>query len=182
MPNAMILVGVPGCGKSTWINSHLDEELEVVISIDNILEGIAKEKGTTYNGVFRDHVNEATKLANAQAREAIAAKKNIIWDMTNTTAKSRARKLNMLTKDYVAWAIIFPTPSMEELERRLASRPGKTISKEVLDQMISRLEEPTFEEGFTYLRVVDHDWQKYARSDISAQTKAKIESPAEFVA
>jgi predicted kinase len=75
------------------------------------------------------------------------ARKDIIWDQTSTTIKSRARKFNML-HDYYAIAVVFKTPEPEELARRLASRPGKNIPEEVITQMINNWEEPSLEEGF----------------------------------
>jgi tRNA uridine 5-carbamoylmethylation protein Kti12 len=50
--------------------------------------------------------------------------------------------------DYYAIAVVFPTPDHAELQRRLASRPGKTIPEGVVEQMIAQYEEPTELEGF----------------------------------
>jgi hypothetical protein len=72
---------------------------------------------------------------------------NIIWDQTSTTIASRAKKFCMLP-EYYTIAVVFRTPEMEELNLRLANRPGKVIPLEVLDNMIANWEEPTLEEGF----------------------------------
>jgi predicted kinase len=79
--------------------------------------------------------------------EAREAGKDIIWDQTSTTVKSRARKFNMLP-DYEHIAVVFKTPEHKELMRRLMSRPGKTIPDHVVASMIASWEEPTVEEGF----------------------------------
>jgi hypothetical protein len=71
----------------------------------------------------------------------------IIWDQTSTTIASRARKFNMLP-DYEHIAVVFRTPEKAELDRRLASRPGKEIPQYVIEQMIDGWQEPTEEEGF----------------------------------
>ena len=44
---------------------------------------------------------------------------------------------------------MFATPEKAELERRLASRPGKEIPADVIEQMIDGFEMPTEDEGFT---------------------------------
>jgi predicted kinase len=71
----------------------------------------------------------------------------VIWDQTSTTVKSRARKFNMLP-DYEHIAIVFPTPDLDVLKQRLASRAGKEVPWEVVQGMIDNWEEPTEEEGF----------------------------------
>jgi tRNA uridine 5-carbamoylmethylation protein Kti12 len=43
---------------------------------------------------------------------------------------------------------VFKTPDPEELSRRLASRPGKIIPEEIVQDMINKFEMPTLEEGF----------------------------------
>jgi gluconate kinase len=85
-----------------------------------------------------------------QAREA---KKDIIWDQTSTTLKSRMRKFSMLPY-YEHIAVVFKTPEHKELMRRLFSRPGKEIPDHVIASMIASWEDPTLDEGFTEIRVV----------------------------
>jgi gluconate kinase len=56
--------------------------------------------------------------------------------------------LIMIPDRYEKIAIVFPTPDEDELQRRLASRPGKTIPEYILGPMIESLEYPEMDEGF----------------------------------
>ena len=141
------LVGVPASGKSTWIKSQ-DWAVDcVVVSTDEFVEDYAKEVGSTYSEVFDDYMPTAVKLMAEKVVRARAAGKDIIWDQTSTGVKARARKFNMLP-DYEHIAVVFKTPDKEELDRRLASRPGKNIPDHVMRSMIAHFEIPTGEEGF----------------------------------
>ena len=73
--------------------------------------------------------------------------KDIIWDQTSTTVKSRRNKFRSVP-DYDAIAVVFKTPPIDELNKRLASRPGKDIPDYVMRSMISGFQYPTLEEGF----------------------------------
>lgn len=141
------LVGVPGSGKSTWVDSQ-DWALTCArVSTDKWVEIYAKEVGKTYSEVFVDFMPTAVDL---MAKEVVVAReigRDIIWDQTSTTVKSRARKFNMLP-DYEHIAVVFKTPEHKELIRRLWGRPGKEIPDHVIASMISLWEEPTLEEGF----------------------------------
>jgi predicted kinase len=147
------LIGVPGSGKSTWIDTQ-DWALSCAkVSTDKWVEIYAKEVGRTYSEVFVDFMPTAVDL---MAKEVIAARemgRDIIWDQTSTTVKSRARKFNMLP-DYEHIAVVFRTPEHKELFRRLWSRPGKEIPEHVIASMIASWEEPSLDEGFTEIRVV----------------------------
>jgi predicted kinase len=147
------LIGVPGSGKSTWIDTQ-DWALSCAkVSTDKWVEIYAKEVGRTYSEVFVDFMPTAVDL---MAKEVIAARemgRDIIWDQTSTTVKSRARKFNMLP-DYEHIAVVFRTPEHKELFRRLWSRPGKDIPEHVIASMIASWEEPSLDEGFTEIRVV----------------------------
>jgi hypothetical protein len=68
-------------------------------------------------------------------------------DQTSTTIASRARKFKALP-DYEHIAIVFSTPDLEELKRRLSSRPGKEVPWAVVQGMIDNFEMPTEAEGF----------------------------------
>ena len=148
MPKCYQLIGVPGSGKSTWV-SNQDWMLGLtVVSTDPFVEDYARLQGKTYSEVFKDYMPTAVDL---MAKQVVFAREHghtIIWDQTSTTVASRARKFNMLP-DYEHIAVVFRTPNREELDRRLASRPGKVIPQSVVDQMIDGWEEPTEDEGFT---------------------------------
>jgi predicted kinase len=141
------LIGVPGSGKSTWVNTQ-DWALTCArISTDKWVEIYAKEVGKTYSEVFTDFMPTAVDL---MAKEVIAARemgRDIIWDQTSTTLASRTRKFNMLP-DYDHIAVVFRTPDHNELMRRLAGRPGKEIPDHVIASMIASFEMPSEDEGF----------------------------------
>ena len=147
MPKCYQLVGVPASGKSTWVETQEWAKDCVVVSTDEFVEDYAKECGSTYSEVFADYMPTAVKLMAEKVVRAREAGKDIIWDQTSTSVKSRTRKFRML-RDYEHIAVVFRTPSRDELDVRLSSRPGKHIPKNVVDSMIDNWEEPTLGEGF----------------------------------
>ena len=147
MPTLYVLIGVPGSGKSTWVNNQEWAKDCVYVSTDHHVEAHAAKLGKTYSEVFKDYMPWAVKLMANDVVEAREAGKDIIWDQTSTTVASRRKKFNMLP-DYRAIAVVFATPDARELARRLGSRPGKHIPNTVMRQMIDNFEMPTKEEGF----------------------------------
>lgn len=141
------LVGVPGAGKSTWILEQDWATDCVVVSTDEFVEAYAKEQGKTYNDVFDDYMSTAVDLMADKVVRARKAGKDIIWDQTSVSVKSRKRKFSML-RDYEHIAVVFATPKEDELTRRLNSRPGKSIPDFVMRSMIDNFEMPTEQEGF----------------------------------
>ena len=153
MPKCYQLIGVPGSGKTTWVNEQAWSINCAVVSTDKWVEIYAKEVGRTYSEVFNDFMPTAVDL---MAKEVVAARemnRDIIWDQTSTTVKSRARKFNMLP-NYEHIAVVFETPSRIELKRRLDSRPGKEIPEAVVEGMLASFEMPTEDEGFKEIQYV----------------------------
>ncbi len=147
MPKCYQLIGVPGSGKTTWINNQDWTVPCAIVSTDKWVEIYAKEVGKTYSQVFTDFMPTAVEL---MAKEVVLARemhRDIIWDQTSTTVKSRAKKFAMLP-DYEHIAVVFKAPEHKELMRRLMSRPGKEIPEDVIANMIANFEMPTEEEGF----------------------------------
>lgn len=147
MPKLYVLVGVPGSGKSTWISNQDWAKDCAIVSTDHHVEIYAKALGKTYTEVFEDYMPIAVKFMAQDVIDAREAGKDIIWDQTSTSLLSRKKKFKMLP-DYHAIAIVFKTPPEDELVKRLASRPGKTIPWNVITNMIDNFEMPTLEEGF----------------------------------
>lgn len=148
-PVLWMLIGVPCSGKSTWVNHQTTDNDNIhIASTDNLIEAAAKLQGKTYNEVFHDTIKSADKAMYQCIAAAVQDNMDIIWDQTNITRKSRAKKLIMIPDHYEKIAVVFSTPEEDELQRRLASRPGKTIPSHVIDGMIEMMEFPQMDEGF----------------------------------
>jgi len=147
MPKCYQLIGVPGSGKSTWVAHQEWADKCAYISTDTWVEDYARDMGKTYNEVFKEYMPEAIDMMINDVVKARAMDKDIIWDQTSTTVKSRKKKFNMLP-GYEHIAVVFRTPESEELAKRLASRPGKNIPDYVVRTMIDGFEMPTLAEGF----------------------------------
>jgi predicted kinase len=147
MPKCYQLIGVPGSGKSTWIKNQTWTLGMHIASTDNFVEDYAKAQGKTYSEVFDEYMPIAV---NMMAEQVVFCRNNnldLIWDQTSVSIKSRKRKFSMLP-DYEHIAIVFRTPEKEELDRRLANRPGKNIPDHVMRSMIENFDMPTEAEGF----------------------------------
>lgn len=154
MPKCTILVGVPASGKSTWLIENRPKGAWIV-STDNIIQGLADDYGFTYDQIFKETIRFADMAM--VARMLIAAQNgyDLYIDRTNMSRKSRQQFIKKLSKyGYEFECVVFPMPgteklSEEEWNRRLDSRPGKTIPGHVLSSMIEHYEVPTEAEGFS---------------------------------
>jgi GTPase SAR1 family protein len=52
-PQLILLVGLPGSGKSTFVNNYKLKKHGIVASTDNILDQMAKDNGIFYNEAFK---------------------------------------------------------------------------------------------------------------------------------
>lgn len=178
MTTFYMTVGLPGVGKSTWTNKFkrmnhnyltfdfLNKNLPfqenlTIISTDNIIENIAKEYRLTYNDVFDDITYSfAEKMSHKLAKFAFARNDIVIWDQTNLTIKSRAKKLALVPAHYKKICVSFGVP--DDLSERLQSRPGKIIPEHVMKNMIRYYQAPTTTEGFDDIIISTDIIEKYA--------------------
>lgn len=142
------LIGIPGSGKTTWAENQKWTTSVKVVSTDKWIELFSLQLNKSYSEIFDNMMPIAVDLMVKEINYARSDKKDIIWDQTSTTIKSRYRKFNLLP-DYDHIAVVFKIPDRKELLRRLNNRPGKIIPTEVIDKMIKEFQEPTLEEGFT---------------------------------
>lgn len=151
-PVYVMLIGVPGSGKSTFVKENFHDKLThedyLYYSSDAELEALAYMYGKTYNEIFFSHIAEVTDACEEYLAHAFEHGMSVIDDHTNTSAKKRKAKLNKVPDDYTKIAFVFSTPEADEWQRRLDNRPGKTIPKNVLESMATNLTNPSYDEGF----------------------------------
>lgn len=150
MPKFIMLVGVPGSGKSTWIRSQKITNDAIILSTDNYIEEKALREDETYTEAFPKYIEEATAQMYEDLEYALQNGKDIIWDQTNTTLRGRRNKIQKIPGSYDKIAVVFNVP--DDLTNRLKIRDieeGKHIPQEVIDNMIKYFEPPTRFEGFS---------------------------------
>ncbi len=152
-----MLCGIPTSGKSTYVNKlkKLDYWKEsVVLSTDDYIEKQAQRCGLTYNQIFDDVIKDATRELELEFNMAKDKGKNIIWDQTNLSVKSRRKKLLKLPSFYARGVIYFEV-SLEEALERNNHREGKFIPESILKRMWHQFEIPTRNEDFDYVEKVE---------------------------
>ena len=160
-PICTVMVGLPGLGKSTHIESErkLYERIGLglfVYSTDAYIEReVSKGEYASYDEAFEHCIDDATKRMNTELDKMISWKNDVIWDQTNLGVGKRRKIINRMKQAgyQVRCVCILPPKSdydgdKEDWARRLANRPGKTIPNDVLTKMINGFIVPTIEEGF----------------------------------
>jgi len=153
MPECVFLCGIPCSGKSTYVNELKKIpfwENAVVLSTDAYIEKQAQRMGMTYNQIFDDVIDDATRELELELNMAKDKGKNIIYDQTNLTVKSRRKKLLKIPSFYARGVIYFEV-SLEEALKRNENREGKFIPESILKRMYHQFEVPTLEEGFDFV-------------------------------
>lgn len=144
---AIIMIGVPCSGKSTFVRSQKEDYL--VLSRDEIVMELGQDK--TYNDAYSsvDH-EEVHKVYETRRREAVKSGRNLVFDMTHMTEKSRRKSLMGLPKDMKRRAVVFLI-GYEEIMRRneiRAEKESKRIPNYVLLNMMGSFAAPLMSEGF----------------------------------
>ncbi|PCJ96702.1 MAG: hypothetical protein COA52_00410 [Hyphomicrobiales bacterium] len=152
----IILCGLPGTGKSTWVKEFLKNDYiipdapdvevveTVVLSGDKHIEKYASKVGISYNEAFHLYQKESRLLMNLELFNAIKERKHIIWDNTNLSKKIREKRMASIPNSYGKLIIYFPYKSIEDLhEQQIRYRSDKVIDMQVLRDMEETLEIPT---------------------------------------
>lgn len=161
MSKLEVLVGLPGSGKSTLVRNVFGEDRKdiFVYSTDRYIEQEAASIGKTYTECFQDFIKDATSAMDNSLKFAIETNRRVVWDQTNMTSKKRRSIVAKFPKSYhkICWCIAPPrtTEEWDELGRRLASRPGKTIPGHIVKSMAESYVEPELDEGFTSIHISD---------------------------
>ncbi len=138
----VVLVGLPGSGKSTLRKAVFTDDDYVVVSTDDTITEIADHRGETYNECFKPYIGIAEFVAREQFSRAIRQGRSIVWDQTNLTVTKRNRILSQVPKSYTKVAVYVEIDA-ERRQARLLDRPGKNIPQHIDDSMMASYVRPS---------------------------------------
>jgi predicted kinase len=151
-PILVVMVGLPGSGKSTFIKNNFAGY--TIVSSDDIIQKKADEEGKTYTDVFKKYVGMASGQMKQDFKNAVRNNENIVWDQTNLTKKKRRGILNQIPDHYYTVAVTVD-PADDVRYSRMTGREGKDIPMEVIRNMEKSYQPPSKDEGFDKIVVVD---------------------------
>lgn len=157
-----IMVGLPGCGKSHTVQQIIAANVGInnpefaVISTDDLIEEYATANNLNYSQAFNQvDFGDILSLFCDRLFDAVLLGKHIIIDQTNTTAKSRNRKIAQVdqlarqqAKDHCRFPFRYTSVAVhvaagdQTIQQRLderAARTGKIIPPSVCKQMRDQL-------------------------------------------
>lgn len=152
-PVLYMLIGLPGSGKSTWCNRIAVFPRMLYLSTDIYIETSAALQEKTYNEVFQDEIKNAEKELQSDLKAYTECKASFVWDQTNLTKKSRAKKLKQIPSFYRKIAVFFNT-DYEKCLQVQKDRKDKNVPENVMQSMYDNLEEPSLDEGFDEMWLV----------------------------
>lgn len=147
MTELLMLVGIPGCGKSTFAKNHPEY---IWHSSDEIREelGLANEN--------RQDNAKCFEVLENRVKKDLENGRSCIYDATNLSRKKRMTFLPWIKKTGCkVIAIVFPV-DIQICKERNANR-SRVVPEHAIDRMITSFDVPTCSEGFDEIRLFGYE-------------------------
>lgn len=146
MNKLIFLVGLPGCGKSTYANEKLAIDCEIFSSDKIRLELFGDENDQSDNNLVFSTLFQ-------RARDVLKNGKNVVIDATNVDAKERLQALKHFADFNVKRiAIVLDVPIEVCIQRD--SKRTRIVGVGVINKFANKFVMPTKDEGFDEIIVV----------------------------
>lgn len=150
MSKLIMMMGVAGAGKSTWIKQNYPEV--VPVSRDAIRFEILDEKG----GEYFDHETEVFNSFIHQIIGSLAVDEVTIADATHLNRKGRLKVLSRVRKYADEVEVVWIKVSLETAMKQNAMRTGRArVPNDVIKNMYYSIERPEDNEGISKLTIVE---------------------------
>lgn len=134
--DVILLSGLPGTGKDTWIKTHCPDL--PVISLDEI----RKEMKIAPT----DNQTQVAEAAKERAKELLRSKRPFVWNATNLSPLVRGKQLRLFGQYGAACRIVYLETEWAEQLRRNADREN-TVPERAICHMMGELVLPEIKEA-----------------------------------
>ena len=138
-PSLILLVGIPGSGKTTYAETYNRVRPNIHLSSDLIRKELWGNEATQGDN------NEVFSLMQSRAIEALNNGQSVVYDATNITRKDRSYIISLCPKFVKIECHIIWAPIETCIERDAVRE--RTVGKEVIDRMLKRFQAPWYDEG-----------------------------------
>jgi len=159
----IMMVGLPGSGKSTWVNKHVEENMDKHYNIISTNEMFKKmtvngdSRKKVHKGKWEQVIAKATRSLQDLIRCASQRRRNIIIDQTNVFPNAQRRKARPF-QGYVRRCVVV-VPSDEDYKARVKAQEEagqKDIPDEAIMEMKANFTLPDCEDpAFAEVRFTD---------------------------
>lgn len=150
MSRMYVVIGAPGCGKSTFIKNHKKDK-ELVISRDVIRFSLITDTDDYFS-----KENEVYDIFIKQIQMAIDHNVDFYIDQTSLNKKARTKlfsRLEHLPEEVIA---IYIKKPLDVILKQNAQRTGRTlVPKDAVINMYNSIEKPEKYEGFTEIWTIE---------------------------
>lgn len=155
-----LMCGIPGSGKSTWIQNHIKSfsDHTTIISRDKIRFSLLKEED-----LYFSKEKEVWKEYISQIIVALNFNEDIILDATHLNEASRSKILRALKdnlKNVQINAIVINTPFPQALKQNNLRKGREFVPESVIHRMSFQMTIPTIEEGFDEIYIYENNKYK----------------------
>ncbi len=144
MPVLILMVGVPGSGKSSFVEAlKRSIPMLAVAHMDRVVVGTRS-------------LSTSWKKCQEDARRALIMRQPVCIDRTNCTVLERGVWLAIAPQGYRKVAIVMDT-SLEDSIARAKARKERPVPERVIRELHAKYVSPSRDEGFTDIFTLEND-------------------------
>ena len=148
MAKLIVMVGVPGSGKSTYAKNHFENNAEILSSDALRKELFGDENNQKNNDILFSELY-------SRARNFLNNNKNVVIDATNINVFERKRMLKNFEDLNVEKIAVVIQTSIEKCLKQNAQRERR-VDDSVIEMFFKNFEMPTTAEGFNKIEIIEN--------------------------
>jgi predicted kinase len=153
-PSLIMLVGIPGSGKTTFAKNMAQKLNALHVTSD----GIRQELRPNDNWYHPEDNGKVYEIMFKRTLDALAMGQTVLYDATNMSRKDRASILRQCPKYVKIECHIIWTPIEVCIERDAARE--HPVGEDVIYKMLKRFEAPFYDEGFDSIEVFRSEYNQ----------------------